>query len=89
MVTPMVYSYEASQVNELVKKMKGICGDIICCTGLYTTYHFQSVAELSDHIKASDDAGADGFVLFDAAKTFFEAKEDYRSFLKAEFGPKS
>ena len=88
MVTPMVYSYEAHQVFESVKKLKALCGDINCYTGLYTTYHNQSVTELAEHIKASADAGAEGFILFDAAKTFFEAKEDYMSFLSKEFGNK-
>ena len=80
-VTPMVYFYEADQIFESVSKMKSICGDIPCYTGLYTTYHNQTPNELAEHIDASKRAGANGFVLFDAAKTFFEAKEDYKSFL--------
>ena len=85
-VTPMVYFYEASQIYESVSKLKVICGNIECYTGLYTTYHKQTIAELADHIDASDRAGANGFVLFDAAKTFFEATEDYRGFLNNTFG---
>ena len=85
-VTPMVYFYEASQIFESVGKMKSICGDIECYTGLYTTYHKQTTDELAAHIDASDKAGANGFVLFDAAKTFFEATEDYRGFLNSTFG---
>ena len=80
-VTPMVYFYEADQIFESVSKMKSICGDIPCYTGLYTTYHKQTPNELLDHIDASKRAGANGFVLFDAAKTFFEADVDYRSVL--------
>ncbi len=85
-VTPMVYFYEAEQIFDSVSKMKTICGDIECYTGLYTTYHKQTVNELADHIKASERAGANGFVLFDAAKTFFEATEDYKGFLGNAYG---
>ncbi|MBR2380894.1 MAG: family 10 glycosylhydrolase [Clostridia bacterium] len=80
-VTPMVYFYEAEQIFESVSKMKAMCGGIPCYSGLYTTYHNQTTSELAEHIKASERAGAEGFVLFDAAKTFFEAKEDYRGVL--------
>ena len=80
-VTPMVYFYEADQIFESVSKMKSICGDIPCYTGLYTTYHKQTPNELLDHIDASKRAGANGFVLFDAAKTFFEATENYKDIL--------
>ena len=85
-VTPMVYFYEAEQILESVSKMKSICSGIKCYTGLYTTYHKQTTQELEEHIKASARAGADGFVLFDAAKTFFEAQEDYKSFLCRAYG---
>lgn len=80
-VTPMIYFYDASQVYDALKKLKGLCGELHCYTGLYTTYHKQTVAELDEHIKASEAAGADGIVLFDAAKTFFEAEEDYAGYL--------
>lgn len=85
-VTPMVYFYEAEQIFESVSKMKSICSEIKCYTGLYTTYHKQAPKELEDHIDASSRAGADGFVLFDAAKTFFEAEEDYKGFLGKAYG---
>lgn len=81
MVTPMVYFYEADKVFEAVKGMKAMCNGIHCYTGLYTTYHDQSSTELAEHIAASERAGAEGFVLFDSNKTFFEAKENYEDFL--------
>ena len=87
-VTPMVYFYEADQIFESVSKMKSICNGIECYTGLYTTYHKQTVNELDEHIKASERAGANGFVLFDAAKTFFEATEDYKGFLNTKYADK-
>lgn len=83
-VTPMIYFYDASQVYDALKKLKGLCGELHCYTGLYTTYHKQTVAELDEHIKASEAAGADGIVLFDAAKTFFEAEEDYAAYLSSK-----
>ena len=86
MVTPMVYFYEADKVYEAVKSIKDISQGIACCAGLYTTYHSQSAEELNSHIDASLRAGADGFVLFDAAKTFFESRVDYESFLAERFG---
>ena len=85
MATPMVHFYEADKVYDAVKNMKSLCGDIQCYTGLYTTYHKQTPEELFDHIKASKEGGADGFVLFDSAKTFCEATEDYRGFLAENF----
>ena len=85
-VTPMVYFYEADQIFESVSKMKSICNGIKCYTGLYTTYHKQTTSELEEHIEASNRAGANGFVLFDAAKTFFEATEDYRGLLNKLYG---
>lgn len=86
MVTPMVHFYGAAQVYQSVKELKAMCGDISCYTGLYTTYHNQLISELSEHIDASGRAGAEGFVLFDSAKTFYEAAEDYKSFLADRFG---
>lgn len=86
MVTPMVYSYEAEQVHKSVEYLKSLCGTTHCYAGLYTTYHNQSTEELEAHIEASHSAGAEGFVLFDAAKTFFEAKVDYMSFLCKKYG---
>lgn len=85
-VTPMIYFYDAAQVYDALKKLKDLCGELPCYTGLYTTYHKQTVAELDEHIKASEAAGADGIVLFDAAKTFFEAQEDYATYLSRKFG---
>ena len=86
MVTPMVHFYSASQIYEAVKKLKSMCHDTRCYTGLYTTYHNQTITELADHIKASENAGADGVVLFDAAKTFFEATQDYKGYLSQTYG---
>ena len=88
MATPMVHFYDAPKVYDAVKTMKDICGEIPCYTGLYTTYHNQPIAELADHVKASDNGGADGFVLFDSAKTFFENTENYMRFLSKNFGKK-
>lgn len=81
MVTPMVYFYEADKVFSAVEGIKSMCCDAHCYTGLYTTYHKQTTSELGEHISASKRAGADGFVLFDAAKTFFETSENYEDFL--------
>ena len=81
MVTPMVYFYEADKVFSAVEGIKSMCCDTRCYTGLYTTYHKQTASELGEHISASKRAGADGFVLFDAAKTFFETSENYEDFL--------
>lgn len=86
MVTPMVHFYSAQQIGEAVKSLKAMCNGVKCYTGLYTTYHNQTLDELSEHIKASKAAGAEGTVLFDSAKTFFEAKQDYYGFLSQSFG---
>jgi uncharacterized lipoprotein YddW (UPF0748 family) len=86
MVTPMVYFYEADKVFDAVKNMKSMCQGIHCYTGLYTTYHDQSTQDLAEHIAASERAGAEGFVLFDSNKTFFDAKENYEDFLVAHYG---
>ena len=86
MVTPMVHFYSAAQVGEAVKNLKAMCNGAKCYTGLYTTYHNQTTTELAEHIDASEKAGAEGVILFDAAKTFFEAKQDYYSFLCCEYG---
>lgn len=85
-VTPMVYFSEATDVYNAVKGLKDICGGTLCYTGLYTTYHKQTVPELQSHIEASERAGADGIVLFDSAKTFFENEVDYMSFLSVNYG---
>ena len=85
-VTPMVYFYEASQISDSVKRLKAMCGDACCCTGLYTTYHNQSTQTLAEHVAASNGAGADGVVFFDSAKTFFQASEDYMGYLTEAFG---
>ena len=81
MVTPMVYFYEADKVYSAVEGLKSKCCGARCYTGLYTTYHKQSTKDLKEHIEASKRAGADGFVLFDSAKTFFETDENYEDFL--------
>ena len=86
MVTPMVYFYEAEQVYEAVKKLTDICSGVNCYSGLYTTYHSQTVEELNEHIDVSLKAGAKGIVLFDSAKTFFENNVDYPTYLKEKFG---
>ena len=86
MVTPMVYFYETDKVFNSVKELKAMCNGIHCHTGLYTTYHDQSVADLAEHLDASDRAGAEGFVLFDSNRTFFEAKEKYEDFLAEQYG---
>lgn len=86
MVTPMVYFYEADQVYDAVKKLTDMCSSVNCYSGLYTTYHNQTVEELDSHIKVSLEAGAKGFILFDAAKTFFENKVDYPTYLKENYG---
>ena len=86
MVTPMVYFFEADKVFESVKNMKAMCDGIHCHTGLYTTYHDQSTSDLAEHIDASERAGAEGFVLFDSNKTFFDAKENYEEFLAKRYG---
>lgn len=83
-VTPMVYYYEASQVQSAVSDMMEKCKNCFCYTGLYATYHNQSQEELLAQINASDVAGADGFVLFDSAKTFFQ--NDYSDVLQSNFG---
>ena len=81
LVTPMVYSYSADDVRAQVKSMTQMCKGVRCSAGLYATYHKQSTDELIAHINAAVESGSDGFVLFDAAKTFFEADEDYKSAL--------
>jgi hypothetical protein len=86
MVTPMVYFYEAEQVYEAVKKLTDMCSSINCYSGLYTTFHNQTIDDLDSHIKMSLEAGAKGIVLFDAAKTFFENNVDYPTYLKEKFG---
>lgn len=86
MVTPMVHFYGAAQVGEAVRNLKSMCNGAKCYTGLYTTYHNQTTDELAEHIEASNNAGADGVVLFDSAKTFFEAKQDYFGFLSKRYG---
>lgn len=86
MVTPMVYFYEADQVYDAVKKLTDMCSCVNCYSGLYTTFHNQTIDELESHIKVSLEGGAKGFVLFDSAKTFFEAKEDYREYLRTHYG---
>lgn len=85
-ITPMVYFYDAERIASAVRDIREIAPHTYCYTGLYTTYHNQSVSELAAHIRASDGAGADGFVLFDSAKTFFDSAENYGSYLREQFG---
>lgn len=81
-VTPMVYYEKASQVQSAVQQLMQLCGECYCYTGLYATYHSQSPQDMCDQIVASQNAGADGFVLFDSAKTFFQNADDYASVLQ-------
>jgi hypothetical protein len=81
-----VHFYGAAQVGEAVKNLKSMCNGAKCYTGLYTTYHNQTLEDLAAHIEASENAGAEGVILFDAAKTFFEAKQDYHGFLSQRYG---
>ncbi len=85
-VTPMVYYYSASQISSALSEMLPKFDGVYCYSGLYTTYHNQSTDELEAHINASDNAGADGFVLFESVKTFFTPKYDYSGFLFDTFG---
>lgn len=88
-VTPMVYYYTSSQISSALKTMLTKFDSVYCYSGLYTTYHDQSVKELEDHIAASDGCGADGFVLFDSAKTFFNSSHDYKGLLSDKYGAAS
>ena len=82
----MVKFYEADQVYDAVKKITDMCKGVNCYSGLYTTFHGQKIDELDSHIKVSLEAGAKGIVLFDAAKTFFEKKADYPTYLSEKYG---
>lgn len=86
-VTPMVYYYEASQVLSAVQTIMEKCDNCFCYTGIYATYHNQSEQQLLEQLRASAQAGADGFVLFDSAKTFFQ--NNYFSTLQQNFGQPS
>lgn len=91
-VTPMVYYYEAAKVGDAVEKIMEYCKNCYCYTGIYATYHNQSQQELLAQIQAGNNAGADGFVLFDSAKTFFrndDGKPDYGETLQQNFADKS
>ena len=85
-VTPMVYYYTSSQISSALNTMLAKFENVYCYSGLYTTYHDHSVKELEDHIEASDSCGAEGFVLFDSAKTFFNASYDYAGMLSDKYG---
>ena len=80
-VTPMVYYYTASQVSSALREMLPKFENVYCYAGLYTTYHDQSTDELEAHIRASENAGADGYVLFESVKTFFNPAYRYADFL--------
>lgn len=84
-VTPMVYYYNASQISSSLKTMLSKFDGVYCYSGLYTTYHSQSTTDLNSHISASNSAGADGFVLFESVKTFYDPAEDYRGFLTNKY----
>ncbi len=84
-VTPMVYYYGASQISSALREMLARFQGVYCYSGLYTTYHNQSVDELEAHIGASYSSGADGFVLFESVKTFFNTSFDYKGFLKNKY----
>lgn len=84
-VTPMVYYYNSSEISSAINTMLKKFDGVYCYSGLYTTYHNQSTGELNAHIGASDRSGADGFVLFDSAKTFYNASENYASFLSGKY----
>ncbi|MBR2441769.1 MAG: family 10 glycosylhydrolase [Clostridia bacterium] len=85
-VTPMVYHYAADQISSALSDMLAKFEGVYCYTGLYTTYHNQSTSELEKHIGASERCGADGFVLFDSAKTFFTPAHNYSEFLSNKYG---
>lgn len=84
-VTPMLYYYDSYQISSALKDMLAKFDGVYCYSGLYTTYHNQSTGELEKHIAASESCGADGFVLFDSAKTFFNASNDYAGYLSAKY----
>ena len=80
-VTPMVYYYTASQISYALEEMLPKFKSVYCYAGLYTTYHDQSTAELEAHINAAKSAGADGYVLFESVKTFFNPAHGYAEYL--------
>ncbi len=88
-VTPMVYYYDSYQISSALRDMLAKFKGVYCYSGLYTTYHNQSTTELEKHISASENSGADGFVLFEAAKTFFNASYDYSGYLSDKYPKKS
>ena len=88
-VTPMVYYYNTSQISSSLKTMMAKFDGVYCYSGLYTTYHDQSTDELGAHIDASESCGADGFVLFESVKTFFNPSSDYAGFLSERYGADS
>ena len=85
-VTPMVYYYNASQISSAVREMTAKFEGVYCYAGLYTTYHNQSTDELSAHIDAALTGGADGFILFESVKTFFNPATDYYGYLSSNHG---
>lgn len=88
-VTPMVYHYGASQISASLKEMLAKFKGVYCYSGLYSTYHSQSVSEFREHLAASDGCGADGFVLFESVKTFYSPAYDYAEFLHSEYAENS
>jgi len=85
-VAPMAYYYDAGQISSVLKAMLSEFKGVYCYSGLYTTYHDQSTAELERHIMASEACYADGFVLFESAKTFFNPANDYFGYLSDKYG---
>lgn len=84
-VTPMVYYYDSYQISSALRDMMARFEGVYCYSGLYTTYHNQSTTELEKHINASDGCGADGFILFESAKTFFDPSYDYADYLAKKY----
>lgn len=84
-VTPMVYHYTAEQISSALQDMLAKFEGVYCYSGLYTTYHNQNITELEKHINASERCGADGFVLFDSLKTFFNPANNYKEFLSNKY----
>ena len=88
-VTPMVYHYTAEQIASALQDMIENFEGVYCYSGLYTTYHNQSITELEQHISASERCGADGFILFDSFKTFFSSANNYAEFLSNKYAKPS
>ena len=85
-ITPMIYYHDTHQISSTIKKLLAIFKGVYCYTGLYTTYHDQTVDELENHINTSNLCGADGFVLFESVKTFFTPSHNYAEMLSKKYG---